>query len=45
MATYVCSNCGKELDSSELEFIRCPYCGNKVLFKKTPPVLKKFSSD
>ncbi|MFA6048933.1 MAG: DNA-directed RNA polymerase subunit P [Candidatus Micrarchaeia archaeon] len=38
---YKCSNpkCGKEFDV--LEFIRCPYCGGKVLFKKTPPVAHK----
>jgi len=42
---YVCSNCGKEFKYDELQFIRCPYCGSKVLFKKTPPTVKKVKAD
>jgi len=42
---YVCPNCGKEFESAELEFIRCVYCDSKILFKKTPPVLKKVKTD
>ncbi len=43
MSIYVCANpkCGHEFDDKDLEFIRCSYCGGKVLFKKTPPVVKK----
>lgn len=45
--TYVCWKCKKEYKQSELEIeegvmgVRCPFCGCKVLFKKTPPVAKK----
>ncbi|NUN11349.1 DNA-directed RNA polymerase subunit P [Candidatus Micrarchaeota archaeon] len=42
---YVCSDCGKEFDGLDSDFIRCLYCDSKVLFKKTPPILKTFSTD
>ncbi|MBI3587618.1 DNA-directed RNA polymerase subunit P [Candidatus Micrarchaeota archaeon] len=46
MASYVCWKCRKKFDSAEIATgIRCPYCGNKILFKETPPVLKKISTD
>lgn len=40
---YKCGKCGKEFEN--VEFIRCPYCGNKVLFKRTPPLARKVSTD
>jgi len=42
---YVCPKCGKKFQTGELEFVRCPYCGAKVLFKETPPTAKKVSTD
>ena len=47
MGIYLCGKCGKKFKSEELDLqsIRCSYCGNKVLFKQTPPVLKKVSTD
>lgn len=42
---YACLNCGKEFKQEELEFIRCPYCGGKVLFKKTAPTIKKVKAE
>ncbi len=47
MSMYTCWKCGKQLKSEELSIqsIRCPYCGNKVLMKETPPLLKKVSTD
>jgi len=43
---FVCWKCGKEVKDEEIGLeegigVRCSYCGNKVLFKKTPPVSKK----
>lgn len=42
---YVCPKCTKKFKTDELEFIRCPYCGTKVLFKETPATAKKVSTD
>jgi len=42
---YVCSKCGKEFKNEEMEFINCPYCGSKVFFKKTPPVVVKTKAE
>jgi DNA-directed RNA polymerase subunit RPC12/RpoP len=41
---FVCPNCGHEYASDD-EFTRCPYCGTKFLFKRTPPVSHKVSTD
>jgi DNA-directed RNA polymerase subunit P len=39
---YVCGACAKEVTADEIKKrIRCPYCGNKVLFKKRPNITKK----
>ncbi|MFH0970956.1 MAG: DNA-directed RNA polymerase subunit P [Candidatus Micrarchaeota archaeon] len=40
---YKCGRCGKEFN--ELEFIRCPSCDNKILYKVTPPVMHKVKAD
>ncbi len=42
---YVCAKCGREFKEAELTFIRCTYCGGKLLFKKTPPTVKKVKTD
>lgn len=47
MGLYACMKCGKKVKSEELSLhsIRCPYCGNKVMLKETPPLLKKVSTE
>lgn len=40
---YKCGRCGKEF--AELEFIRCPACDNKILYKTTPPIVHKVKSE
>lgn len=47
MGAYVCWKCHKKFKSEDLtmQSIRCPYCGTKVLFKETPPVLKKYTTE
>jgi|GEM_PF-1820208 len=47
MGIYICWKCGKKFKSEEINIqsIRCSYCGNKVMFKETPNVLKKVSTD
>jgi DNA-directed RNA polymerase subunit RPC12/RpoP len=42
---YVCIKCRKKFKPEELEFIRCPYCGNKVFLKETPTTAKKVKTD
>ena len=43
MFMYKCGNCKKEFE--ELEFVRCPSCDNKVLFKTTPPIVHSVKTD
>lgn len=31
---YVCLHCKKEIKALEKNFVRCPYCGYRVLAKK-----------
>jgi DNA-directed RNA polymerase subunit RPC12/RpoP len=41
---YVCGECKKEVTFEGLETlpgIKCPYCGNRTLYKSRPPVVKK----
>ncbi len=44
---YVCNHCHKEFSDEEVSnaiSVRCTYCGNKVLFKKTAPVARTFKT-
>lgn len=43
--SYVCASCHREYKDEELEFVRCAYCGSKVLFKRTPPTAKVVRTD
>ena len=43
--TFVCSNCGREYEFKDVEFVRCMYCDSKVFFKRTPAVAKRVSAD
>ncbi|MCD6227245.1 zinc-ribbon domain-containing protein [Candidatus Micrarchaeota archaeon] len=42
---YVCPKCGKEIEKIEQKFVRCPYCGSRILMKKRPPIAKEVSTD
>jgi len=42
---YKCSKCRKSIKQLDEIFVRCPYCGNRVLFKERPPVARDVSSD
>jgi DNA-directed RNA polymerase subunit RPC12/RpoP len=42
---YRCSKCRQSIKELDEIFVRCPYCGNRVLFKERPPVAKEVSSD
>jgi DNA-directed RNA polymerase subunit P len=41
---YKCSNCGKAVELGEEGPVRCPFCGNKILFKVRPKVVKKLKA-
>ncbi len=42
---YVCIHCGKKIKKLEQNFIRCPYCGYRVLAKERSPLAKEVSSN
>ncbi|NYZ78035.1 DNA-directed RNA polymerase subunit P [Candidatus Micrarchaeota archaeon] len=45
---YICSKCGKEFKTEDIELTinsACSYCGSKVFFKKTPPVVVKTKAE
>ena len=42
---YICWKCKKEIKELDSKFVRCPYCGCRVLFKKRQSVAKEVSSD
>ncbi len=38
---YMCPKCGNKFDQLPKEGgIRCPYCGNRIILKTRPPVVK-----
>lgn len=41
---YVCSKCGKVIKSFE-NFVRCTFCGNRVLIKQRPNIAKEVPTD
>ena len=44
---YICGECKKEVSFEgliTLPGIKCPYCGNRTLFKSRPPVVKKIQA-
>lgn len=41
---YICSRCGKTIKAFET-FIRCSYCGNRILIKQRPNIVKEVSTD
>ncbi len=42
--TYTCIHCGKEIKNLEKNFVRCPYCGYRVLSKKRSSLARESSS-
>lgn len=42
---YVCFECKKDIEKIDTKFVRCPYCGCRILFKKRPPIVKEISTD
>ncbi len=45
MGNYRCLKCGKVVQVDlRYEKVRCPFCGNKVLVKVRPPVIKRLKA-
>jgi len=42
---YVCLHCKREIKSLEKNFVRCSYCGYRVLTKSRSALAKEVSSD
>ncbi|MEM3791426.1 MAG: hypothetical protein QXL16_01720 [Candidatus Micrarchaeaceae archaeon] len=42
---YICIKCKKEISQLPKGFVRCPYCGYRVLAKKRPSIAKEVSTD
>lgn len=42
---YICLHCKREIKTLEKNFVRCPYCGYRVLSKKRSSLAKEVSSD
>lgn len=41
---FVCSKCGKKVKQFE-GFVRCSYCGSRVLVKDRPNIAKEVTTD
>ncbi len=41
---YVCSHCGKKIKQLD-QFVRCSYCGSRVLVKGRPSLSVEASTD
>jgi DNA-directed RNA polymerase subunit RPC12/RpoP len=42
--SYICTKCGRETKNIE-DFVRCPYCGNKILIKGRPNIPREITTD
>ncbi len=42
---YVCLHCGKKIKELEHNFIRCRFCGYRVLAKERSSLAREVSSD
>ncbi|MEM3031071.1 MAG: DNA-directed RNA polymerase subunit P [Candidatus Micrarchaeia archaeon] len=42
---YRCWKCKKEVKELDPNFVRCPYCACRVLFKTRPPIAKEVKTD
>ncbi len=41
---YVCTGCGKKIKQLD-GFIRCQYCGSRVIVKSRPNISREVSTD
>jgi DNA-directed RNA polymerase subunit RPC12/RpoP len=41
---YACTHCGKKIKQLE-SFIRCPYCGGRILLKERPNIAREVTTD
>ncbi|MCL5412305.1 MAG: DNA-directed RNA polymerase subunit P [Candidatus Marsarchaeota archaeon] len=41
---YVCVQCGKKIKQLE-NFVRCPYCGGRILVKGRPNIAREYQTD
>ncbi len=41
---YACSRCGRKVKLID-QFIRCTYCGSRVLIKERPNIAREISTD
>jgi DNA-directed RNA polymerase subunit RPC12/RpoP len=41
---YKCAKCGKEIKQIE-NFVRCIYCGSRILLKSRPNLYKEITTD
>jgi DNA-directed RNA polymerase subunit RPC12/RpoP len=42
---YTCWKCKKSVKDLDESFVRCPYCGCRVLFKERQPIAKEVKAD
>ncbi len=42
---YVCTNCGKKIKALDTGFVRCQYCGSRVIVKSRPNIPREVSTD
>ena len=43
---YICGRCGKEVKNiEEGKFVRCPYCGYRIVYKTRAPLAREVSTD
>jgi DNA-directed RNA polymerase subunit RPC12/RpoP len=41
---YICIKCGKKMKQID-NFVRCQYCGGRILIKERPNMPKEISTD
>ncbi len=41
---YVCTHCGKKMKSLD-GFVRCQYCGSRIMVKSRPNVSREVKTD
>ena len=42
---YTCVSCGFHIDKMDPNYVRCPQCASRIVFKARPPVAKEVSTD
>jgi len=42
---YICQKCKKDIKELDSKFVRCPYCGWRVLYKGRVPVAKEVKTN